>query len=137
MKKMMTRILALALTCIMVLSLAACGGGKFSSIQSYVESEAVQSQLEDLLSSLEGTGMEMDVRGENNKLIYEYTFNTDLGDTDTVAASLEQALDSNASTFESVAADLKKTVKVDNPVVVVRYMSGDGKELCSREFSAQ
>lgn len=137
MRKIMTRILTMGLACIMILSLSACGGGKFSSVQSYVESEAVQSQLQDLFRSLEGSGMDMDVRGEDNKLIYEYTFNTDLGDTDVIAASLEQALEANASTFESVAADLKEAVNVDNPVVVVRYMTGDGKELCSREFSAQ
>ncbi|BCI61310.1 hypothetical protein BN3661_01029 [Eubacteriaceae bacterium CHKCI005] len=137
MKKIMIRVLTLGLACVMVLSLAACGGGKFSSIDAYVKSDTVQSQLETLLDSLDGSGMEMTVKGEGNKLIYEYTFNTDLGDTDTVAASLEQALDANASTFESVASELKKEVNVDNPVVVVRYLSGDGSELCSREFSAE
>ena len=180
MKKMITRVLTLALACIMALSLAACGdskdpssttessasskvatqsssaednsssksyteedskastpsSGKYASIDEYVESDMIQSQIESLMESLEDNGIKMEIKGEDNRLIYEYTYTTDVGDVETVVSALEQSLDSNTSTFENVASSLKLAVDIEEPIVVVRYLDKDGKELCSREFSA-
>ena len=110
--------------------------GKYASIDEYVNSDIVQSQLESLTGSMEDNNIEMTVTGEGDRLIYEYTYTTDVGDVDTVVSVLEQGLEANASTFEKVASNLKLTVDVETPVVVVRYLTEDGKELCSREFSA-
>lgn len=50
--------------------------------------------------------------------------------------ALESALQAQSSTFESIAETLKQAVDVDNPIVVVRYLSSDGTEICSMEFGA-
>ena len=108
--------------------------GKYATIQEFIDSDMMQESLQEQMASLEGTGMSMSITGEDNKLIYSFT----IDDPDLSAAidpaDLESSLDSQASTFESVAAVLPAAIEVDNPVVVVRYLGSDGTELASREF---
>ena len=109
--------------------------GKFASIQEFVESDMMQDELASQMESLEGTGMSMELTAEDNKLVYN--FKIDDPDLSAVmdTATLESTLDSQASTFESVAGVLPAAIDVDNPVVVVRYLGSDGNELASREFT--
>lgn len=111
--------------------------GKFASIQEFVESDIMQSQLESQMSSLEGTGMTMELSGEDNKLIYTFIIEDEALSAAMDTATLESTLDSQASTFESVAGTLPAAIEVENPVVVVRYVGSDGTELVSREFAAE
>lgn len=108
--------------------------GKYATIQEFIDSDMMQQSLQQQMESLEGTGMSMTITGEENKLVYTFT----IDDPDLSAAinpaDLESSLDSQASTFESVAAILPAAIDVDNPVVVVRYIGSDGTELASREF---
>lgn len=109
--------------------------GKFASVQEFVESDMMQEELASQMSSLEGSGMSMELTAEDNKLIYNFK----IDDPDLSAAmdvsALESSLDSQASTFESVAGILPAAIDVENPVVVVRYLDSDGNELASREFA--
>lgn len=50
-------------------------------------------------------------------------------------STLESSLQSQASTFESVASSLKAAVEVENPVVVVRYLDNTGAEIVAQEFA--
>lgn len=134
MKKFTVKVMALIMGVLMVLSFASCGNGKFSTIDEYVKSDAVQSQLESI--DMTGTGMTMDVYGEDNKLVYEYTYDEEL-DADVAAGLLESQLESSSATFENVAKSLSEAVNVDNPVVVVKYLNPDGSEIYSKEFSAK
>lgn len=110
--------------------------GKFGSIQEFIDSDMMQTELETQTAALEGTGMSIEITGEDNKLIYSFK----IDDPDMSAmmdtATLESTLASQASTFESVAGILPTAIEVENPVVVVRYVGSDGQELVSREFSA-
>ena len=110
--------------------------GKFGSIQEFIDSDMMQTELETQTAALEGTGMSIENTGEDNKLIYSFK----IDDPDMSAmmdtATLESTLASQASTFESVAGMLPTAIEVENPVVVVRYVGSDGQELVSREFSA-
>ena len=109
--------------------------GKFASVQEFVESDMMQEELASQMSSLEGSGMSMELTAEDNKLIYNFKIdNPDLSAAMDVSA-LESSLDSQASTFESVAGILPAAIDVENPVVVVRYLDSDGNELASREFA--
>lgn len=119
------------LTCMamltMVLSLAACGGDDdssnnnssksdnssndktymYDSIEEYVNSEEFQSSLESLMSSLEDSGMKMDITGKDNKLIYTYTYTSITVDDDSkeaMAEALESGLTEQSSQFTSLAA---------------------------------
>ena len=95
----------------------------------------MQEELATQMADLEGTGMSMELTAEDNKLIYNFK----IDDPDLSAAmdtsALESSLDSQASTFESVAGILPAAIDVENPVVVVRYLDSDGNELASREFA--
>ena len=108
--------------------------GKFASIQEFIDSDMMQKELATQLESLEGTGISMELTAEDNKLIYNFKIDDPDLSAAMDASALESSLDSQASTFESVAGVLPTAIDVDNPVVVVRYLDSDGNELASREF---
>lgn len=138
MKKAISKVFALALAVMMAICLAACAqnNGQFASVEDYLANEQVQEQLQPSIDSVKNMGMDLEITGEGNKLIYTYTFTTQL-DEDGVAEQLKTGLDAQASTFEGVASNLKDIVNVDNPVVVVTYLNKDGTVLHSQEFSAK
>ena len=109
--------------------------GKFASIQEFIDSDMMQEELATQLESLEGTGMSMELTAEDNKLIYNFKIDDPDLSAAMDSATLESTLDSQASTFESVAGALPAAIDVENPVIVVRYLDSDGKELVSREFA--
>ena len=107
---------------------------KYSSIDEFVKSPVMQDQLPTLKSSVEQMGMDMDISGEDNKLVYTFKYKKDVNVS---ADALNSALDSQVATYKNIAASLKTAVNVDSPVVVVRYLDSKGKEIASREFSDQ
>lgn len=109
--------------------------GKYATLEEFVNSDIMQEQLETQTASLEGTGISAAITAEGNKLIYNFTI-TDPDLAATIdAASLQSTLDSQASTYESIASTIPLAVEIDNPVVVVRYLDSAGTELASREFA--
>lgn len=136
MKKIVSRILAVGMAAVMALSLASCGK---KSIEDYVASDEVQEQLESIRSSMASSGIDVDVIGEDNKLIYEYTYGEQFEEeqVEAVAEQLESAMNAQASTFENVAASLKEATDVKDPIVEVRYLNADGSEIYSQEFTAE
>lgn len=132
----MKKLAAVVLSLVMALSIAACGG-KAGSVQDYLDKPEVKSQLDAALSALEGTGMNMTVSGEDNKLIYTYTFETQLDDADgTISAGLEEGMKAQESTFKNIAKSLKDEIKVKDPVVVIKYLNADGSEIYTVEYTA-
>lgn len=108
--------------------------GKYKTIAAFLESDAMQKQLESIKSSLEDQDMNISVTAEGNKLIYAYTFTSDI---DITAASglLEEGIKDQASTFQNVASMLKLAVDVENPIVVVTYLDKNGEEIYTAEFT--
>lgn len=105
-------------------------------MKTYVESEEVQSQLEAMLASLEEQGMQMEVLGEDNKLIYRYTF-TNMEKQDGMAEQLEKSMEAQTETFTMVANSLKTYVEVEDPMVIVEYLDANGEEIYTAEFKAE
>lgn len=110
--------------------------GKFDSIEDYVNSELLQSQLSSMMDSLEGSGMSMEVKGEGDKLIYSYKYD-EVVKAEGMAETLQAGLESQASTFSQVASSLKLAVDVENPIVVVEYIDANGEMIYSQEFTAE
>ncbi len=112
--------------------------GKYKTIEDFVKFESPQPLQEQLNEKTAWAGVSVNISGQGNKLIYTCVLN-DLYDMDkeVLGDILGEALDENGNTFESIAVALKLAVEVENPVVVVRYVTKDGTELCSREFAAQ
>lgn len=134
MKKNFVRLVTCVLVLALALSLAACGG-KPATVEDFVKSDAVQSQLKTMKESL-GDTMDIDVTGEGNTLVYTFKF-PEGTDTTGLGESLEAAMETQVSTFEQIASSLKDAVKVDNPTVKVVYAEHDGTEIYSREFTAE
>lgn len=111
--------------------------GKFNSIEEYVNSDLLQNQLGSMLDSYKDLGIDIKLVGEGNKLIYLCTLSDEYASIDGMAETLEEGLDDQASTYESIASSLKLAVNVEDPVVEVRYQTESGKVLCSREYSAK
>ena len=111
--------------------------GKFNSIEEYVNSDLLQNQLKGMLDSYKDAGIDIKLVGEGNKLIYLCTLSDEYASIDGMAETLEEGLDDQASTYESIASTLKLAVNVEDPVVEVRYQTESGKVLCSREYSAK
>lgn len=124
-------------------AVSAAGGrtetGKYATVKDFLDSDLMQSQLKTIKEQLgtSGNGLEVNVAGEENKMVF--TFLYELGDRDvkTVSAELETAMVSMEKSFELTAASLKEAVEAENPVVVVTYVAEDGTELYSKEFSAK
>ncbi len=110
--------------------------GKYATIQEFVESDAMQSQLESVTSQAEASGMKFDIYGEGNKLVYAYTFSEDV-DVSGMGDALKEALNEQADTFKGVAKSIPLAVDVDSATVVVKYINHDGTEICSEEFTAE
>ena len=110
--------------------------GKYAAMEDYVNSQAVQDMVDSMVGSLEEQGIEIVLRGEGDRLIYEYTYQEQI-DADTAASALESALAQQSGTFAQVAASLKEVVEVETPVVVVIYRNADGSEIYSQEFTAE
>ena len=104
--------------------------GMYSSIEEFVNSDIVQTQLE----AMQPEELGVDVLAEGNKLIYEFTYGPDVN-TEGIADALSAALQEQASTFELVAQTLKAAVDVENPVVVVTYKDSQGNVIVSQEFT--
>ena len=136
MKKLVSVFSLVLVAALLAMSLTACSGKKYSSMEDYVNSEEVQSQLSSALADAESQGMKMEIKGEGNKFIYAYTFAEGV-ETEGMADALKEGISAQASTFETIATTLKGVVSGDNPVVVVQYLASDGTEIYSQEFSAK
>lgn len=134
MKKKLLLVLALTLA---LLAVCACGNSKkYDSVTDFADSDQVQSEIEEVRNSLADSGLEATVTGEDNKLIYTYTY-TEVTNFDGFAEALEEALEAEKDTFIDLANAIKEEVNEENPVVVVRYIDANGEEICSVEFTAE
>ncbi len=109
--------------------------GKFATVADFANSSEVQNQLEIQKKSLDGTGMDIAITGEDNKLIYTFTY-LEMENQEGMAEALEQGLEAQKTTFVGVAKSIKLAVDVENPVVIVQYLDAKGEVIYSAEFTA-
>ena len=133
MKKVLSSVLALAMVFAMALSFTSCNNGKIDSIEAFVATDEMQSQIKEAKESVEDGTLTMDIVAEGNKLVYVYTYQTDL-DIEATKEALATAIEQQASVFENVAKEIKNAVNVENPIVEVRYLAKDGTEIYSQEL---
>lgn len=134
MKKLTTNFLLLVTILAMTFGLVACGGN--SSVEDYLNSEEVQSQLSTLEKSLEGSGMNIKVTAKDNKMIYTYTYDN-MEKSDKLADQLETAVAAQDSTFQTTADKIKSEVGVDSAIVVIEYVDKNGEMIYTKEYTAK
>lgn len=121
-------------------STANTGTGAYSTLEDFVNSDEMQEQINAVIDSMKDSGIDVDVTAEGNKLIYLYTYPESAlegVDMEALTTTLDEALESSASTFEGIASSLKSAVNIDDPVVVVTYAQPDGTPITSKEFAAK
>ena len=135
MKKVLSSMFVLALILSMALSFTSCNTGKIDSIEAFLATDEMQSQLKEAKESIEDGTLTMDIVAEGDKLVYVYTYQMDV-DIEAAKEALATATEQQASVFENVAKEIKNAVNVENPIVEVRYLAKDGTEIYSQEFTA-
>lgn len=109
---------------------------KYKSVEAFVASDIVQSQLETLKTQIADAGMSLEITAEGNKLIYTYTYQ-EITMVDGMTEALESAMETQKSTFESAVKSLKAAVDADDLSVEVRYIDANGTTIYAREFKAE
>ena len=147
MKKSIFKLFAGITMLLMAFSLAACGGnkekdpmgmtdGKYNTVEGYVASDEVQKELASLKDTLASSGLNMEVTGKDNKLIYTYTYQ-DITKSDELADTLAEQMETQADMFRSVATSIKEYVNEETPIVVVEYLDSNGELIYSAEFESE
>ncbi len=137
MKKLALSIVAVLLALTTVFGLTACGETPEQKLKSYIESDTVQKQLESMTSSFESM-LDIDVKAEGEKLVFDFTYKTQLDDStlDLMKSQLETSFNSLSSTFESLANQIKKEVGIENATVVININNADGKNIINLDYKA-
>ncbi len=120
---------------ILVLGLAITACGKVT-LEDYVNSDEFQTELSDMKAQFEGQGMAIDIQASENTLTYLYTIEGAEADDETKATA-ETLLDALDTSMKEVAAQLEEETKIDDIVVVVKWLAENGDELASREYTAE
>lgn len=137
MKKLALSIVAVLLSLTTVFGLTACGETPEQKLKSYIESDTVQKQLDSMTSSFESM-LDIDVKAEGEKLVFDFTYKTQLDDStlDLMKSQLETSFNSLSSTFESLANQIKKEVGIENATVVININNADGKNIINLDYKA-
>lgn len=111
----------------------------YANVEEMLADETVASTMEESLSAMESEGLSMAIKGEGNRLVYTFTYESldETADLEQMSSALEEAMGEMGATFETIAGSLADTVQEANPTVVVVYQTADGTELYSGEFSAE
>lgn len=134
MKKLTTNFLLLVTILAMTFGLVACGGN--NSLEDYINSEEVQSQLSTLEKSLEGSGMNIKISAKDNKMVYTYTYEN-MEKSDKLTQQHEAAMQAQDSTFQATADKIKSEVGVDSASVVIEYVDKNGEMIYTKEYTAK
>ena len=113
-----------------------CTGHQYDTPEVFLAGEELQSLIEEDKSALADSGLSLEVTSRENQLIYTYTYSQML-EVETAKDILKEGMEAEWDAFQKFADDVKKSVKVENPVVVVRYLNPDGTEIYSETFSAE
>ena len=77
--------------------------------------------------------MEAYVTAENDKVVYSYKFLQELGDEDAVKTAMDNAKSSQEDAM-NMALDELRSLGVENPVIELKFINMDGKEVAVYEF---
>lgn len=124
MKKITTLFASLCLAFVMIVTLTACGGKEFDSIEKYLEAQ--QDQIDAAISQQKALGLTMEVKADGDTLVYRYVYATQMEVTDEVTNYFDTQMEQNKSQFDAVIDEMKELIDVENPKVKLLYENPDG-----------
>ena len=111
----------------------------YATMEEYVATSEMQQAIESIRSTVDSSLMTVELAGEGNRLIYNFTYqNLEGQDLAALGDALKKTLEGEdmITTYRNIAQALKPVVAVDDPVVVVNYRTPDGTLLAGKEYTA-
>ena len=107
------------------------GSAGSMTMEAFIKS--IQSEIDDMASAMESSGMKLNVAARGNSLLYSYQYTIDVGDTSLIKGALEQSMDGMSSMFDSVLSAMKLAVP-DAQSIILEFLDKDGNVIVSKEF---
>ena len=86
---------------------------------------------------MDGSGVKLEITVDGNSLIYTYTNETQMDNSDgSVTSQLDAAAESNADSFQSVVDQIAQDINQQDIQLKVVYLNADGTELGSYSYSS-
>lgn len=86
---------------------------------------------------MDGSGVNLEITVDGNSLIYTYTNETQMDNSDgSVTSQLDAAAESNADSFQSVVDQIAQDINQQDIQLKVVYLNADGMELGSYSYSS-
>lgn len=108
-------------------------GEKFADVAEYVAAQ--KDQIDALLKQMEGSGMTMQIYGEEKTLVYRYIYEEAVEVSDENAALLESSLEASRAQFEMIIDEMETLVDASDLAVKVVYENPDGTVIYSTTFT--
>ena len=107
----------------------------YDTIEDYINTPDVKKSI-DSAKDASSDVMTFDYHAEGNQLVYDYTYNDHISDSDLdgIRTNLENSLESNADKYTEVVKVLKKNVKINDPQIVLNYHNADGSVIATRTY---
>ena len=107
----------------------------YDTVEDYINTPDVKKSI-DSAKDASSDVMTFDYHAEGNQLIYDYTYNDQISDSDLdgIRTNLENSLESNADKYTEVVKVLKKNVKINDPQIVLNYHNADGSVIATRTY---
>ena len=109
---------------------------QISTVEEFLNSDMMQSQLESLKSSLAEQGLDFDMAAEGNKLIYIYKYTDADIDPDATAEALSGQSDQTDEQLKSVY-DALIEAGIEDPVIEAQFLAADGSEIFTQQHPAE
>ena len=86
---------------------------------------------------MDGSGVNLEITVDGNSLIYTYTNETQMDNSDgSVTSQLDAAAESNADSFQSVVDQIAQDINQQDIQLKAVYLNADGTELGSYSYSS-
>ena len=86
---------------------------------------------------MDGSGVNLEITVDGNSLIYTYTNEPQMDNSDgSVTSQLDAAAESNADSFQSVVDQIAQDINQQDIQLKVVYLNADGTELGSYSYSS-
>ncbi|MDO4545636.1 MAG: DUF4854 domain-containing protein [Bacillota bacterium] len=132
--KTLTMSLVIAMLLAVLMAFSGCGGQP-ANLEEYIEGNAeAQEQIEKAQETAENSGLELTI--EENTILYTHQYPTTY-EPDVAAAmsaQLEESFASFESMFTSLSDQMKEETGIDDIVVRVLVLNGDGSEMYSVDY---
>ncbi len=134
---MRKKILALVLSVLMALSIAACGSKK-PTLDELVESKEMQEALDAMNSQVSALGITIDLAADGNTFVYKYQLPDDESfnslSKEDAAAAFDPTIEAYKGSVEQIFTSFKSEYDIELDGVRFSFYTADGNELYSSEI---